>query len=138
MPLWIDWVTIDCRDAQALAEFWRNALDYELEYSSFDDPEADPSADAEVLISPRDRRKARLLFLEVPERKSIKNRLHLDLRSHDQAGEVARLEAMGASRIDIGQGDVNWVVMADPEGNEFCILRDPRPDEVDTLFYASP
>ncbi len=63
-----------------------------------------------------------ILFLEVPEPKTVKNRLHLDLRRDDQAQEVARLEALGAWRIDIGQGDVSWVVMADPEGNEFCVL----------------
>ncbi len=54
----------------------------------------------------------------------MKNRLHLDLRPEDQDAEVARLEALGATRVDIGQGDgVTWVVMADPEGNEFCVLR---------------
>jgi hypothetical protein len=137
MPLWIDWVTIDCRDARSLAEFWRAALDYEVEYSSWEDPEADQNGDGEVLLSPRDHRNARLLLLEVPDEKSIKNRLHLDLRSRDQAAEVARLEALGASRVDIGQGDVSWVVMADPEGNEFCILRDPTPDEADSLFYGA-
>lgn len=138
MPLWVDWVTVDCRDARSLADFWLEALDYELEYSSFDDPDADQDAEGEVLISPKDHRKARLLFLEVPEPKTIKNRLHLDLRSRDQTAEVARLEAMGATRVDIGQGEVNWVVMADPEGNEFCILRDPRPDESADLFYDAP
>lgn len=136
MPLWIDWVTVDCRDARALGEFWRKALGYELEYSSYDDPDADPAEAAEVLISPPGRRKARLLFLEVPEGKTIKNRLHLDLRSLDQEGEARRPEAMGAARVDIGQGDVSWIVMADPEGNEFCILRDPSPEEADDLFYG--
>ena len=63
-----------------------------------------------------------VLFQEVPEAKTVKNRLHFDLRPDDQADEVARLEALGARRIDIGQGDVSWVVMADPEGNEFCVL----------------
>jgi hypothetical protein len=69
-----------------------------------------------------------LLFLRVPEAKSVKNRVHLDLRPDDQAAEVARLEALGASRVDIGQGEVSWVVMADPDGNEFCVLA-PRPEE---------
>jgi hypothetical protein len=58
----------------------------------------------------------------------VKNRVHLDLRPDDQAAEVARLEALGASRVDIGQGEVSWVVMADPEGNEFCVLA-PLPEE---------
>jgi hypothetical protein len=57
------------------------------------------------------------------EPKSGKNRLHLDLRPRDQAAEVARLEGLGARRIDIGQGDQTWVVLADPDGNEFCVLR---------------
>jgi hypothetical protein len=62
--------------------------------------------------------------LKVPEGKIIKNRLHLDLRPVDQAAEVARLEALGATRIDVGQGRAaTWVVMADPDGNEFDVLR---------------
>ncbi len=61
----------------------------------------------------------------------MKNRLHLDLRPKDQAAEVARLEALGAQRVDVGQGpDVTWVVLADPDGNEFCVLRAFRPDEL--------
>jgi hypothetical protein len=65
-----------------------------------------------------------LLFLRVPEEKSGKNRLHLDLRPVDQAAEVARLESLGARRADVGQGpEVTWVVLADPDGNEFCVLR---------------
>ncbi|MGH3303705.1 MAG: VOC family protein [Streptosporangiaceae bacterium] len=72
-----------------------------------------------------------MLFLRVPEGKAVKNRLHLDLRPKDQAAEVARLEALGAQRVDVGQGpDVTWVVLADPDGNEFCVLRAFRPDEL--------
>jgi glyoxalase superfamily protein len=56
----------------------------------------------------------------------VKNLLHIDLRPTDQGAEVARLEALGACRVDI---DPSWVVMADPEGNEFCVLRALRPDE---------
>ena len=68
-----------------------------------------------------------LLFLKVPEPKRDKVRLHIDLRPEDQAAEVARAEAMGATRVDIGQGEPTWVVLADPEGNEFCILRRAHP-----------
>ena len=72
-----------------------------------------------------------LLFLRVPELKSGKNRLHLDLRPVDQAAEVARLERLGARRADVGQGpEVTWVVLADPDGNEFCVLRAFRPEEL--------
>ena len=71
-----------------------------------------------------------LLFLKVGEGKIIKNRLHLDLRPVDQAAEVARLEALGGRRIDVGQGEVSWVVMADPDGNEFDVLRALTPDEL--------
>lgn len=70
------------------------------------------------------------LFLKVGQDKIIKNRLHLDLRPVDQAAEVARLEALGASRIDVGQGDASWVVMTDPDGNEFDVLRALTPDEL--------
>ena len=74
--------------------------------------------------SPEDGVAPDLLFLRVPESKDVKNRLHLDLRPTDQAAEVARLESLGARRTDIGQGDdVTWVVLADPEGNELCVLR---------------
>lgn len=63
----------------------------------------------------------------------VKNRLHIDLRPDDQEAEVARAERLGARKVDIGQSrdpDTSWVVLADPEGNEFCILRAQHPDEV--------
>jgi hypothetical protein len=67
----------------------------------------------------------------VPESKTVKNRLHLDLRPDDQDAEVARFEELGARRVDVGQsGEETWVVMADPEGNEFCILRALTPEEL--------
>jgi hypothetical protein len=59
----------------------------------------------------------------VPEPKTAKNRLHIDLNPDNQDAEVARLQALGAKRVDVGQSDeVTWVVLADPEGNEFCVL----------------
>jgi hypothetical protein len=63
-----------------------------------------------------------LAFLRVPGDKHVKNRLHVDPNPADQAAEVQRLQALGATRIDIGRGDAEWVVLADPEGNEFCVL----------------
>jgi Glyoxalase-like domain len=79
---------------------------------------------------PRAERGPGLVFLTVPETKALKNRLHIDLApasDDDQEAEVRRLESLGARRVDIGQGDVSWVVLADPEGNEFCVLT-PRDD----------
>jgi hypothetical protein len=119
MSLTIDWVAVDCRDAPTLARFWAEALDYRA--LEDDDPE-------EVLLVPQSGPGPRLLFLQVPEAKSVKNRLHLDLRPEDQDAEVKRVMELGAKEVDIGQGDVSWVVLADPEGNEFCILR-PLDDE---------
>lgn len=63
-----------------------------------------------------------LLFALSSEAKTIKNRLHIDLRPDDRDGEVERLVEVGASRVDVGQRDESWVVLADPEGNEFCVL----------------
>ncbi len=72
-----------------------------------------------------------LLFVPVPEAKAGKNRLHLDFRpvgdDPDQETEVARFERLGARRVDVGQGDGSWVVMTDPEGNEFCVLAAAQP-----------
>jgi predicted enzyme related to lactoylglutathione lyase len=108
-------VTIDCADPPALASFWADVLDYERTHEE----------DELVAIEPRDKSGSALLFLRVPDDKKVKNRLHLDLKPTDQDAEVERVKALGATEVDIGQGDVSWVVLADPEGNEFCILR-PR------------
>ena len=115
MALHLDWVAVDCADPLRMARFWAEALDYEVK-------DEDEDEDEFLLVS-RDGSRRRLLFLRVPEPKQVKNRLHFDLRPDDQEAEVARLERLGAKRIDIGQGDATWVVMADPEGNEFCVLR---------------
>jgi hypothetical protein len=98
---------------------WRLNLDDEGE-AWLEPPEGSP----EDGVSPD------LLFAKVSEAKTIKNRLHLDLRPDDQEAELARVEALGATRVDIGQGDdKSWVVLADPENNEFCILRALTPEE---------
>ena len=81
--------------------------------------------------SPEDGIVPDLLFLRVPAKKAGKNRLHLDLRPQDQAAEVARLQGLGAMLADVGQGaEVSWVVMADPDGNEFDVLRPLTPEEL--------
>ena len=115
----IQCVCVDAEDPRRAASFWQQALGWRLTDESDDEVSLEPPADSpEAGVVPD------LLFLRVPEGKSVKNRLHIDLRPADQAAEVARLEGLGAIRADIGQGDsVSWVVMADPEGNEFCVLR---------------
>lgn len=119
VSLRIQSVCVDTVDPRRLAAFWQAVLNWRLTYEEADEVVLEPPAG-----SPEDGVVPDLLFLRVPETKSIKNRLHLDLRPEDQAAEVARLETLGATRVDVGQGpDVSWVVMADPEGNEFCVLR---------------
>ena len=121
MTLHVNALTIDSHDPKALGEWWAAALDWVV--VGFDE-------DGDVWVAPGTAPEEfpgaiPLLFLDVPDEKTTKNRLHLDLVPDDQEAEVARLRGLGATLVDIGQGDVSWVVMADPEGNEFCVLR-PR------------
>lgn len=117
-------VVIDCADPASQARFWSAALGWEVAREgaavaavwpagySYPEPSALP-----------------LVFVAVPEVKTTKNRLHLDLATaspEHQRSQVERLLGLGAAAVDIGQGDVPWTVLADPEGNEFCVL-DPRP-----------
>jgi hypothetical protein len=121
-------VVVDCEDVEAQSRWWAMALDWRLVHSS---------ATEAILVPPHALDRARdipaaergpgLVFVRVPEGKKAKNRLHIDLAppaDADQAAEVGRLEALGARRADVGQDDsaATWVVMADPEGNEFCVL----------------
>jgi predicted enzyme related to lactoylglutathione lyase len=110
---------VDAHDHDRLARFWAEALGWRRTSDEPDEIVLEPPAgSAEDGVVPD------LLFTPVPEGKTVKNRLHIDLRPDDQAAEVARLEALGARRVDVGQTpDVTWVVLADPEGNEFCVLR---------------
>jgi len=108
-------VAVDCTDPRAMARFWGEAMDWTLR---------EVTDDHAVLRSARGVGPY-LEFLRTPGVKTVKNRVHLDLRPYpgdDQAAEVARLRALGAADIDVGQGDVPWTVLADPEGNEFCVL----------------
>ena len=111
-------VCVDASDPRAIAAFWQEALGWRRTLDTATEVVLEPPAG-----SPEDGVSPDLLFLRVPEGKTVKNRLHLDLRPLDQAAEVARLEALGAIRADIGQGDVSWVVLQDPDGNELCVLR---------------
>jgi hypothetical protein len=103
---------IDARDPGGLGNWWREALGWIVVNDDDDEFEIRPTPD----------RLPGLLFVPVPERKTIKNRLHLDFRPDDRDAEVERLLALGATRADVGQGEQSWVVLADPEGNEFCVL----------------
>jgi hypothetical protein len=117
----LDWeqVVVDCADPLRLGRWWADALGW-----SYRDEDAEEGV---IEIRPTENRLPGLLFLPVPDPKTVKNRLHLDLRPDDQNAEVDRFLALGATRADIGQGSQTWVVLADPEGNEFCILSSRRP-----------
>ncbi|MEU6881225.1 VOC family protein [Streptomyces sp. NPDC046712] len=110
-------IAIDVHDAKRQAEFWTQVLDWKVLYE--DEEEIVIGSGADALPG--------IVFLTVPESKTLKNRLHLDLSPDDQDAEVARIIGLGARPADVGQGeDVTWVVLADPEGNEFCVLRPKR------------
>ncbi len=111
----LEWeqVIVDASDPAALGRWWAAALEWVI---VGDDPD-------EFEIRPSEGRLPGLLFVRVPEAKTLKNRLHLDFRPDDQEAEVARLLDLGAARADVGQGVQTWVVLEDPEGNEFCVLR---------------
>ncbi|HEX3714901.1 MAG TPA: VOC family protein [Trebonia sp.] len=123
MDIRIQCLCIDSPHPRRTAEFWEAALGWRRTYDTETQVALEPPAG-----SPEDGVSPDLLFLKVPEAKTVKNRLHLDLRPRDQQAEVARLEALGACRTDVGQGNKSWVVLADPDGNEFCVL-EPLPAE---------
>ena len=112
MALKWEQVNVDCADPAALGHWWAEALGWVIVNDSPEEFEIRPGAD----------QLPGLLFVPVPEPRTGKNRLHLDFRPDDQAAEVDRFLSLGATPADVGQGDVPWVVLADPEGNEFCIL----------------
>ena len=116
MPLDWEQVIIDSSDPEALGRWWASALGWVIVNG---DPE-------EFEIRPAPDQIPGLLFARVTEPKTIKNRLHLDLRPVDQQAEVSRLIDLGATYADVGQGNETWVVLADPEGNEFCVLAPRR------------
>ena len=109
-------IVIDCNDPRVVADFWGQVLGWQVQ----------ESGDGDVWMSATGAPFPDLLlvFGQVPERKTIKDRIHLDVSpvGCDRDEEVARLIALGATRVDIGQGEQPWVVLADPEGNEFCVL----------------
>jgi len=119
---------VDCHDIAAQGAWWAMALGWKKAYESDDEVILVPQhATLELVQSlPWDQVPPGLVFVRVPEGKTVKNRLHLDLAPHtsdDRSAEIDRLIAAGATRVDIGQGaDAGSTVLADPEGNEFCVL----------------
>ena len=105
-------IVVDAADPARLARWWGEVLGYELLYE----------ATGEAVIGAKDGAHPGLCFVAVADVRSVKNRLHIDLNPDDQAAEVERLVDMGARHVDVGQVGVPWVVLADPEGNEFCVL----------------
>jgi catechol 2,3-dioxygenase-like lactoylglutathione lyase family enzyme len=126
MDIRIQCLCVDTADPARLARFWQSALGWRRTHEEDDEVVLEPQAG-----SPEDGVVPDLIFLRVDDKKVGKNRLHLDLRPRDQAAEVARLLELGARKADVGQGaDVTWVVLADPDGNEFCVLRALPEDEL--------
>lgn len=125
MPTRFFSVVFDATDPSALARFWATVTGWPVTYEEPDEVVVEPPEDA---AGDRTEPGLILVFVRVDDPKVVKNRVHLDLdsRTDDEFAEVVeRAKAAGARPVDIGQGDVTWEVLADPEGNEFCVLR-PR------------
>jgi hypothetical protein len=123
MTCFVSQTAIDCHDAFAQAEWWKRLLGYvDLE----DDPNAPDHTECEIRDPETDHR---LLFIQVPEDKVVKNRLHLDLRPRERSRdeEIEWVRSLGATEVADHRGidgpGSGWVVFTDPEGNEFCVLR---------------
>ena len=109
-------ITIDAREPRRIADFWAAVLGWRV---------VEEDHEGVVSIAPSDSSWPTIDVVPVPDGKAAKNRLHFDLRADGSTAEeeVARLVGLGARRADVGQGpDVSWTVLADPEGNEFCVL----------------
>jgi hypothetical protein len=114
-------LTFDCTDPEALGLFWGEALGLEVELHGGQAFVAPPGWEPDGSFGPR------LLFQRVPEPKTSKNRLHLDLTADDMGAEVERLVGLGARQLQLVEEEgLTWTVMADPEGNEFCVLQSPN------------
>jgi len=111
----IQCITFDCENPSVPAKFWSQVFGWPIIIENSEEVVVEnPSGTGD------------LLFMKNPDKRIVKNRIHLDLRPDDQDLEVSRLESLGAKRVEIGQSDdprTTWVVMEDPEGNLFCVLR---------------
>ncbi len=116
MPVRLHHVVIDTHDLPRLARFWTQALGWRIL----------SEREREIVIGPDEAAPVGICFMPVTGVKAVKNRVHLDLTTSadDREAEIERLLALGAVRVDIGQaGTESWTVLADPEGNEFCVVR---------------
>jgi predicted enzyme related to lactoylglutathione lyase len=117
-------VIVDANDPVRLSRFWADTLGWRI---VIDDPH-----EVEIAGSDGD---VPLIFVPVPEPKLTKNRIHFDLLTEQKSDTVKRLLALGGRHVDIGQRDVAWAVLADPEGNEFCVV--PATDETETDLFGA-
>jgi predicted enzyme related to lactoylglutathione lyase len=136
MPTRLDSLVIDANDPAALARFWAVATGWPITHEVADEVVVEPPVDdAGEPTEPG----VPLVFGLVDDPKVVKNRVHIDLNStsaEHQAEQVERLRRAGATPVDIGQGAVSWVVLADPEGNEFCVLA-PNPEHAEAGAIAA-
>jgi len=125
----LEWeqVVVDAAQPAALGRWWANALGWVVTFEADDEYEIRSAPD----------RLPGLVFVPVRDSKVTKNRLHLDFRPDDQTAAVDRLLALGAHRVDVGQGEQLWVVLADPEGNEFCVLAPRKVTATGAQFVES-
>jgi len=127
----LKWYTtvIDCQDLHAQARWWADVLDWQLVYEDDNQAAIAPKHEQDRPLSAEEWPTVgpALVFVPVPDDKTIKNRLHLDLAPHitdDRDALIDALLARGATRANVGQDEpkASWTVLADPEGNEFCVL----------------
>ena len=123
MPVTLHHVVVDTHDLPGLARFWSQALDWKILSERA----------GEIVIGPDVNAPVGMCFMPVSDPKTVKNRVHLDITTDagDRDAEIERLLALGARRVDVGQtGEESWTVLADPEGNEFCVIR-PKATLID-------
>ena len=116
MPVRLHHIVVDSHDLPLLARFWTQALGWKIL----------SEREREIVIGTDENAAVGICFMPVTDPKIVKNRVHLDLTTsaEDRDQEIERLLALGARRVDIGQtGAESWIVLADPEGNEFCVIR---------------
>jgi Glyoxalase-like domain len=118
-------LVVDSRDPRSLGRWWADVLGWGVVYEDDDETDIAPAWASEESL-PWERQRPMVAFVPVPEGKTVKNRLHLDLAPHlddDRDALIQQLLDKGATPADVGQGSgVSWEVLADPEGNEFCVL----------------